>query len=284
MTGAEVSTGGRLLAISDLHVAYSQNRELVASLRSDSSADWLIVAGDVAEVVADVAWALEVLAERFAKVIWVPGNHELWTTPADSITLRGAERYEKLVEICRGLGVVTPEDPYPVWPDPAGGVVIAPLFLLYDYSFWPPGARSAAEGLALAYDSGVMCTDELVLHPDPHESRQAWCEARVSLTEQRLAVLDPGTPVVLVNHYPLVREPLRVLRLPEFALWCGTVRTADWHRRFNAVAVVYGHLHIRRTTWHDGVPFMEVSVGYPREWAKRGGSPGPCQVLPPAEA
>jgi 3',5'-cyclic AMP phosphodiesterase CpdA len=284
MTGADVSTGVRLLAISDLHVGYPQNRELVASLRSDSLADWLIVAGDVAELVADVAWALGVLAERFAKVIWVPGNHELWTMPADPIALRGAERYEKLVEICRGLGVVTPEDPYPVWPDPAGGVVIAPLFLLYDYTFWPPGARSAAEGLALAYDSGVMCTDELVLHPDPHESRQAWCEARVSLTEQRLAVLDPGTPVVLVNHYPLVREPLRVLRLPEFALWCGTVRTADWHRRFNAVAVVYGHLHIRRTTWHDGVPFMEVSVGYPREWAKRGGPPGPCQVLPLAEA
>jgi 4'-phosphopantetheinyl transferase EntD len=157
--------------------------------------------------------------------------------------------------------------------------VIAPLFLLYDYTFWPPGARSAAEGLALAYDSGVMCTDELVLHPDPHESRRAWCEARVSLTEQRLAVLDPGTPVVLVNHYPLVREPLRVLRLPEFALWCGTVRTADWHRRFNAVAVVYGHLHIRRTTWHDGVPFMEVSVGYPREWAKRGAPGWPDGVV-----
>jgi 3',5'-cyclic AMP phosphodiesterase CpdA len=279
-----VGTGGRLLAISDLHVAYPQNRELVASLRSDSAADWLLVAGDVAELVADVAWALEVLAERFAKVIWVPGNHELWTMPADSITLRGAERYEKLVEICRGLGVVTPEDPYPVWPGTAGGVVVAPLFLLYDYSFWPPGARSAAEGLALAYESGVMCTDELVLHPDPHESRQAWCGERVRLTEQRLAALDQGTPVVLVNHYPLVREPLRVLRLPEFALWCGTARTADWHRRFNVVAVVYGHLHIRRTTWHDGVPFMEVSVGYPREWAARGGPPGPCQVLPQTEA
>ena len=62
----------RLLAISDLHVGYPQNRELVASLRSDSLADWLIVAGDVAELVADVAWALGVLAERFAKVIWVP--------------------------------------------------------------------------------------------------------------------------------------------------------------------------------------------------------------------
>ena len=74
-----------------------------------------------------------------------------------------------------------------------------------------------------------------------------------------------------MNHFPLVREPTRVLRYPEFAQWCGTTRTADWHMRFNAAAVVYGHLHIPRTTWHDGVRFEEVSLGYPREWRRRGG-------------
>ncbi len=55
-----------------------------------------------------------------------------------------------------------------------------------------------------------------------------------------------------------------MLRYPEFAQWCGTERTADWHTRFNAKAVVYGHLHIPRTTWEDGVRFEEVSLGYPR--------------------
>jgi hypothetical protein len=167
-----------------------------------------------------------------------------------------------------------------VWEGPDGPVVIAPLFLLYDYTFRPAGTRTKQEALALAYESGVVCTDELLLHPDPYLSRDSWCAARVAATERRLAELDPALPVVLVNHHPLVREPTRVLRYPEFALWCGTERTADWHRRFNVVAVVYGHLHIRRTTWHDGVPFMEVSVGYPREWAARRRSPGLCQVLP----
>ena len=50
----------------------------------------------------------------------------------------------------------------------------------------------------------------------------------------------------------------------------GTERTADWHLRFNAVEMVYGHLHIPRTTRHDGVRFDEVSLGYPREWKPRG--------------
>ena len=86
---------------------------------------------------------------------------------------------------------------------------------------------------------------------------------------------DPTLPTVLVNHFPLLVEPTRVLRHPEFAQWCGTVRTADWHRRFRAAAVVYGHLHIPRTTWHDGVRFEEVSLGYPRERRRRAG-PASC--------
>ena len=81
-------------------------------------------------------------------------------------------------------------------------------------------------------------------------------------------------PHVLINHYPLVRDPTRVLRYPEFAQWCGTEATADWHRRFNLAAMVYGHLHIPRTTWHDGVRFDEVSLGYPREWKPRANPPG----------
>jgi hypothetical protein len=75
---------------------------------------------------------------------------------------------------------------------------------------------------------------------------------------------------VLVNHFPLVREPTLVLRHPEFAQWCGTTRTADWHRRFRARAVVYGHLHIPRVTRYDGVRFEEVSLQYPREWDRGG--------------
>lgn len=275
-----MSTRGRLLAISDLHVGYRANRDLVSALHPDSPDDWLIVAGDVAERMEDIAWALGLLAQRFARVIWAPGNHELWTIGSDPITLRGEARYDKLVEVCRSLGVVTPEDPYPIWNGDSGPVAIVPLFLLYDYTFRPDGTHTKDEALALAYQTGVVCTDESTLYPDPYDSREGWCDARVTLSEKRLAELPPGLPVVMVNHYPLVREPTRLLHYQQFALWCGTERTADWHRRFNAIAVVYGHLHIRRTSWHDGVRFMEVSVGYPREWAASGTSTGPCQVLP----
>jgi 3',5'-cyclic AMP phosphodiesterase CpdA len=271
----------RLLALSDLHVAFPENRAHIEDLRAEHPDDWLLVAGDVAERFTDIEWALRVLSERFATVVWVPGNHELWTSPHDDVPVRGEERYARLVELCRGLGVLTPEDPYPVWTGPGGPVTVAPLFVLYDYSFHPPGTSTKADGLAQAYASRVVCADEWLLHPDPYPSREDWCWARIGLTERRLAARDPELPVVLVNHFPLVREPTRVLRYPEFAQWCGTEHTANWHVRYGATVVVYGHLHIPRTMWHDGVRFEEVSLGYPREWGARGRGPGqPRQILP----
>ncbi|MFI8961970.1 metallophosphoesterase family protein [Streptomyces sp. NPDC053493] len=280
----EHETAGSLLAISDLHIHYAENRRIVEELRPRSDADWLLVAGDVGEIASEVEWALKLLSDRFAKVIWAPGNHELWTPKQDPVRLRGEERYLHLVEMCRSLGVVTPEDPYPVWRGAGGPVTIAPLFLLYDYTFRRPGVTTKEAALQQAYEAGVVCTDEFLLHPDPYPSRDAWCRARVAATEARLAALPPGTRTVLVNHFPLVREPTEVLWRPDFALWCGTEATADWHRRFHAEAVVYGHLHIPRTLHKDGVPFVEVSLGYPREWRRRDTPPGRLVPILPAAA
>jgi 3',5'-cyclic AMP phosphodiesterase CpdA len=270
-----------LFAIGDLHVNHARNREWVEALRPREQGDWLIVCGDVADSIADVEWALELLAGRFAELIWVPGNHELLTPREGPGEPRGVARYQRLVEACRRLGVHTPEDPYPRWQGSGGPAIVAPLFLLYDYSFGPDAALGREAALRKAHQAGVVCVDEFLLHPDPHPSREAWCAARVRETEARLAACPAGVPTVLVNHFPLLEAPTRILRHPEFAQWCGTVRTADWHRRFGAVAVVYGHLHIPVTTWHDGVRFEEVSLGYPREWVGREwAKPGLRTILP----
>jgi len=270
---------GKLLAISDLHVSYPENREVLARITPESDQDWLVVAGDVADSFADVGWALGTLRERFARVIWAPGNHELWTLPRDPVRLRGEERYQALVRMCRALGVDTPEDPYLMWQD---AVRVAPLFLLYDYTFRPVGAGSKEDALALARQAGVVGRDEQYLHFDPWPSRDAWCRARVETTERRLTTECADTPTVLVNHFPLVRQPTRVLHHQHCALWCGTERTADRHLRFHALAVVYGHLHIPRSTRYDRVPFEEVSLGYPREWQRRPGLPGQLREILPA--
>jgi predicted phosphodiesterase len=253
----------KLLAISDLHVGFEPNRQLWTTLPAHP-ADWLIVAGDVGETEDHLRFVLDIAVARFARVIWVPGNHELWTLPGDPSELRGEPRYLRCVEICRERGVLTPEDPYPVWPGDGPPCVIAPLFLLYDYTFRPDHVAADA-ALDWARESGVECTDEYVLHPDPHASRIAWCRARCAATRNRLDALPADCATVLVNHFPLRRELAQLPAIPRFSIWCGTTETETWHLDYRARVVVSGHLHIRSTRWIDGVRFEEVSLGYPRQ-------------------
>lgn len=272
----------KLWALSDLHVGAEVNRRALDSLE-DHAGDWLALAGDLGETLEDVESVLRATTKRFAQVLWVPGNHELWTLGARAgggSDLRGVAKYAALVALCRAHGVLTPEDPYPRWPGEGPPCVVAPLFLLYDYSFRPldvPRERA----VDWAAEHGVVCADESLLHPDPYPSREAWCAARCEATEARLAAIDPSLATVLVNHFPLRYDLAQLPLVPRFTPWCGTRRTDDWHLRFRARVVVSGHLHIPSTRHRDGVRFEEVSVGYPRQWpSARGLEPRLREILP----
>lgn len=269
----------KLYAISDLHLGYKANRQALEQLPACPE-DWLILGGDVGETAEHLALAFRSLIPRFRQIVWVPGNHELWTTSADDRPVRGQAKYQQLVSVCRSHGVLTPEDPYPVWTGEGGPCVLAPLFLLYDYSFRPAHIPTR-HAVAWARESGVLCVDEKRLSPAPYPSIPAWCQARCRLTEERLVRLSSAYPLVLVNHFPLRQDLIRLAKIPRFTIWCGTTRTEDWHQRFPVLAVVSGHLHMRATDWRDGVRFEEVSLGYPRHWKQtRGIGHYVRQILP----
>ena len=262
----------KLWAISDLHLSHPMNRRAFDEFPSHPG-DWLILAGDIVDGTNRLDWCFEALNRKYGQLIWVPGNHELWTSADGTGGLRGEYLYERLVSIARKHGVITPEDPYPVFPHSSGDVLIIPLFLLYDYSF-RPRTVAADEVVAWARTAGNMCADEYFLSPDPFPDRASWCAQRCAIAEERLGRCVVDMPKVLVNHFPL-EERLAVLpRAPRFTPWCGTRRTKDWHKRFNACAAVYGHLHIRGARWVDGVPFQEVSLGYPAQWNRYRGIAG----------
>lgn len=253
----------RLLAISDLHLGHEANRLALAGV-SDHQRDWLIVAGDVGETFAHLELAWRTLCPRFAKIFWTPGNHELWVSGPDEP--RGAARYDALVDLCRRFGVITPEDPFETWPGDHR-TVIAPIFTLYDYSFRPDEVRQE-DAVKWARESGVLCSDERLLAPDPHASRGDWCQARVEHTRARLDAIPSDRPTVLVSHFPLRYDLARPPRIPRFSIWCGTRLTEDWDRRYRATVLVSGHLHLRSTLMRGKVRCEEVSLGYPREWSR----------------
>ncbi|KEF59652.1 uncharacterized protein A1O9_04498 [Exophiala aquamarina CBS 119918] len=265
----------RLYAIADLHLSYKHNREALDELKPHLD-DSLIICGDVGERLEHLSDAFRITTKLFKQVFWVPGNHELYTLPSQKHEgdsdkeldqeLKGHFKYEECVRVANEWGVITPEDEYVKWEGEGGPCIICPIFTLYDYSFRPDHV-SREKALDWAMEENVYATDEALLHPDPYDTRDAWCEALVAKTQERLeAAASRGIPLVVVNHWPLREDLVNIPSVPRFSLWCGTKRTEDWHSRFNAKVVVTGHLHVRRTDWIDGVRFEEVSLGYPRQW------------------
>ena len=258
----------KLHAISDLHVGFKENMAALSEI-PDHRDDWLILCGDIADTPDQLEAAFRILDRKFAKLIWVPGNHELWTVPRKT-GLRGVARYQQLVDLCRRHSVLTPEDPYPIWQGEGGPHVLAPLFLLYDYSF-RPDEIPIDEAVDWAKQSRVLCADEILLLPEPYANVGDWCRARCQLSERRLekTLADVPYPTVLIAHFPLRQELAVLPRIPRFMVWCGTRTTENWHQRFRADIVVSGHLHIPCTRTIDGVRFEEVSLGYPDQWQIR---------------
>lgn len=231
-----------LWAVSDLHVTFPRNRAQVDELAGRG--DWLIVAGDVAEKIGPVVETLAGLMSRFERVIWVPGNHELFNRRSEQLI--GRARYRALVGQLRAVGVDTPEDPYPVFD----GVTVCPLFTLYDYSFARPGLTPG--------NARIKLDDTLAIAP--YVDIPGWCAERLDYTRGRLDELSG--PTVLVNHWPLVIEPVRGL---DIALWSGTTATRDWAVKYRSRCVIYGHLHRPGEMLVDGRRHVDVSLGYPFE-------------------
>ncbi|MCB9760831.1 MAG: metallophosphoesterase [Alphaproteobacteria bacterium] len=256
-----------LWAISDLHVGHPPNAKALLDMPAHPS-DWLILGGDLGEREDHLRFTFDTLGPRFAKLIWVPGNHELYTTPRDPLQEVGPARYARLVELARDHGVLTPEDPWPLWPGDGPPTRLAPTFLLYDYSFGPDGL-TPNQMRAWAAEAGIYSADERYIDPSPYPDMGAWSRARVEETERRLRAVTER--VVLINHWPLRQDLVRLGRIQRFLPWCGSRATEAWHTRYPIDVVVNGHLHMRATDWRDGVRFEEVALGYPRHWHQEKG-------------
>lgn len=55
--------------------------------------------GDVADSAAATRAALELLVGRFRRVVWVPGNHELWVKPGTSEAAQYPDAFAKLMAL-----------------------------------------------------------------------------------------------------------------------------------------------------------------------------------------
>lgn len=245
----------RIFALSDVHVDYEVNARWVHGLsRSEYRHDILILAGDLTHKLPALAACLSAFATRFAKVLFVPGNHELWVAGERS-DRTSFEKFADVVTVAGQSGVC-------MQPYLHGDLLIAPLLGWYDYSFGQPG-----DDLRQMWTDFHACRWPAGFQPDDVAAHFTKLNSPFSLDgAARIVTFSHFLPRIdLIPSYVSSRH-----RLLDPVL--GSTRLERQLRALGSSMHVYGHSHINRRIELDGVTYINNAFGYPgEEWiASRG--------------
>jgi predicted phosphodiesterase len=238
----------RVFALSDIHINFDANREWAGNLSSsDYTDDVLILGGDVSDSLAQLEWCLKTFSRRFAKVLFVPGNHDLWV-------LHEKDRktsIDKFHQVCR----VMESCEVSMSPFHRDTLSIVPLLGWYDYSFGEP------------------TRDLLDTWMDYHAC--SWPED-FSVNEITEYFLAMNQSALNVKNEMVISFSHFVPRIDLMPVWItsknrmlypvlGSSKLESQIRRLNSRIHVYGHSHVNRNVTIDGVCYINNAFGYPHE-------------------
>lgn len=245
----------RIAVVSDLHVdvnaGYPVDKAL-AEVLSASSADMLLIAGDISECFrTTISWV-----ERFEQlagipVRYVPGNHDLWRCDAldnDGIYLEFVKDPRCLCSKTLILGR---------W------AVVGDVGW-YDYTLSPLYGGNCGFD-AMEY-GGRIWQDRI---------RNAWSLDNPGRTAIMLEKLDnmlcecEGKDVIAVTHMLVNKDFIvrgRGREWDYFDAFLGSAGIGGLFLRHPVRYSVSGHVHFRKSCEHDGISFICPCLGYFSEW------------------
>lgn len=270
----------RIATVSDLHTDFSENRDLLVRLATEihaRSVDVLVVAGDVSHVDDRIDRALRALAAVAPRLVYLPGNHDLWETAiADGLVTDTWQRYTTHL---RGLAEAATAHYLPAAPLVVGDVALVGTCGWYDYSFAEPWVLEQVGEAALAKKKlGPMAWSDAAYVSFRHPDGQPMADAEVArrmeaaLAEQLAQVeADPSVRrVVVVTHHQPFREVVRRSGSLPWEYFCAFMGSEGLGRTILAHSaklhtVVYGHSHIVAEHHIAGHRVYGTALGYPRE-------------------
>lgn len=241
----------RIFALSDIHVDYEANARWVAGLsEADYRDDLLILAGDLTDRLSLLAWCLEAFAKRFRKVLFVPGNHDIWVI-RDDRAKQSLQKFDEVRAAAENSGVSL--DPY---REP--GLAILPILGWYDYSFGQPD-----EDLRAMWMDFRACR-----WPPGYDAARIAEHFDAANDIHRAPTPGPDDLIVTFSHFlpridvmPWYVPPTSRMLFPIL----GSDRIERQLRRAGSRLHVYGHSHVNRDVVLDDVRYVNNAFGYPGE-------------------
>jgi predicted phosphodiesterase len=238
----------RVFALSDIHSDHEHNRRWVDTVSlTEYRADVLILAGDVSDYLSQLQWTVEAFAKRFARVLFVPGNHDLWVA-RERTAASSLEKYQQVCAAVERAGAWLKIFQHE-------GLTVVPLLGWYDYSFGQPSAQ--------LLDAWM----------DYHACRwpEAWTEQHITdhfVGLNPLPSVHPTDKVISFSHF-LPRLDVMPHYIPQGKRLVypvlGSSRLDTQLRAAGSTLHVYGHSHVNRRVDIDGVTYINNAFGYPNE-------------------
>ena len=224
------------------------NAKWIANLSvAEYQDDALILAGDVTDTLRLLEGCLIALVKRFKKVLFTPGNHDLWVVRED----REMNSLQKFDDVC----AVVESSGASMQAFRERDLSIIPLLAWYDYSFGEPSEELRAMWMdyrACRWPSGYT-EKEFAAHFAAFNDKQVSVAGATVITYShflpRIDLMPEFIPCAQKLLYPIL----------------GSTRLEGQLRRLNSSIHVYGHSHVNRHVKIDGVSYINNAFGYPHE-------------------
>jgi len=237
-----------------------------------------MLAGNLADSLPQLRFALTVLKSKFRRVFYVPGNHDLWIRRVTLQTIIKGEKVKdeqrdmvdsvsKLLEVlkvCDDLGVETAP------AEIAAGVFIVPMFSWYSRDFI---SREIRKEKASERDEDLKITiDQWIKWPFPCGSDDAW-KFFMRMNEAPLrAVLasklaferfaDQQAVVLTMTHFLTRPEQDIDWTVPGIWDYIGCEGLDEQIRTIGSDCHVYGHACVGpQKKVVDGLPYVHNYIG-----------------------
>lgn len=248
--------------LSDIHVDINRDypvAEELARYAKDQNAHLVVIAGDVSEKQQETLETLDRIEQLAgAKVLFVPGNHDLWGPEGDPDQINAIyDRYCQDEHCLCGRDYV------------CGDKVIIGDVGWYDYSFG--SGRYSFEEFEKMSLAGRTWQDSL---------RNAWTTDNLGRNQWMLSRLEarmaayPDKRLVMVTHMLPIKEftvPQEMANWSYFNAFLGSRKLGELYHRYPVEIAVCGHVHYRKSLEKEGIYWMCRCLNYHSEWRPQDG-------------